>query len=489
MRAKSRDVVVVGAGISGLTCAWHLRRAGRDVLLLDAHDAVGGAIQTERRAGFLLEKGPYNVIVRDPAFEELLEGLGDRVNVVTASEQAKNRYIYRHGRLHAVPTGPVGFLRSPLISFPGRLRAMRGLLVSKRGWQQETTLHEFATRRFGAEVADSIVSAAIAGILAGDTRRLSAYACFPVLRDFDTRSFSPLGRTARRIPAMIRKRRNPQLDRRWKGLVSIDCGLGGLCEAVAEPLGDDVWMKTRVERITTTRPDGGYALQVTNAGGEAQTLHCRQLVLATPARVTSDLLMPHCQEAADELRGIDSASLTVVNLAFRREDVAHPLDGFGFLVPHNEPDFPLMGTLFADSAFPHHAPSNQRLLRVFFGGARMPDVDGRAPDQLVQTACRALRDVLGVRGEPTLVDVCPYPNAIPQYYLDHLERIARFREQVRALPNLHFVGNYLEGVSINDCVKLAKRVAHEVPAVAAEEMSAPTDCQERKEGVCHAVSV
>lgn len=453
------DTVVVGAGISGLTVAWHLQRAGVDVTLLDARPQAGGCIETEQRDGFLLEKGPFNVMVRDPAFEEILDALSDRLKVISASDEAKKRYIYRRGRLHAVPAGPVAFLRSPLLSLPGRLRALRGLVISRRGRAAETTIEEFATRRFGREVADTVISAAVAGILSGDIRRLNAYACFPMLRDFDQKSISPLGRTVRRIPAMIRKKRDPKSRRKWKGLVSIDRGLGGLCHEMAAELGDRFRTEMKVEKLS--RFEGEYV--ITLAGDTSpKELRCRDLVLATPAREAGRLLEPMAREAARLICSIDSASLTVVNLAFRRDEVAHPLDGFGFLVPHNEPEFPLMGALFADSAFPHHAPREFRLLRVFIGGSRTPDVNARSPEELVETARRTLRDVLGVTGEPELVDVCPYPDAIPQYYLDHTDTVARVRGLLAPLSGLHLAGNYLDGVSINDCIKLGKQVAADV---------------------------
>jgi oxygen-dependent protoporphyrinogen oxidase len=455
----TRDVIVVGAGISGLTVAWHLRRAGVDCALLEAGPRVGGSIQTERRAGFLLEKGPFNVIVRDPAFEELLDGVADRSKVVTAAAQAKNRYIYRHGAIHIVPTDPLSLLHTPLLSFGGALRAIRGLFISARGRQAETTLEEFAVRRFGREAADTLVSAAIAGILAGDIRQLSAYACFPVLKDFDQKSFSPLGRTARRIPNMIRKRRNPALRRKWKGLVSIDSGLGGLCAAIADALEPDVYTDCRVAAL---RPkDGGFALTTVGAAGTRE-LHCRRLALATPAHEAARLLEGPAPLAGQLLASIRSASLTVINLGFRRTDIAHPLDGFGFLVPHHETAFPLMGVLWADSAFPHHAPPEYRLLRAFFGGARTPDVMQRDADELVRTAIAALRPLLGITGEPVLVEVCPYPSAIPQYHFGHEAKIARVREAVARVPGLSLAGNYLAGVSINDCIKLGKQVAGEL---------------------------
>ncbi len=459
--ATGCDVAVVGGGISGLTVAWHLHRAGVDVMLLEAQPQVGGAVRTEHRDGFLLEKGPFNVIVRAPEFEELLAGVASRVRVVTASATAKNRYIYRRGRLIRVPTGPISLFTTGLLSTGGALRALRGLFLSARGDGREVTLDEFATRRFGREVADTLVSAAVAGILAGDISRLSAYASFPVLEDFDRKSFTPLGRTLRRVPNMIRKRRNPAERRRWRGLVSLDRGLGGLCDAIAAELGPRIRCAHRVEALVPTA--AGLRVHMSTPGGPADLI-CRRVVLATPARQTAELVAEHAPAAADILSRIESASLTVVNLAFRREHVAHPLDGFGFLVPRNEPDFPLMGVLWADSAFPHHAPPAYRLLRVFMGGARTPDIVQRDPAAVLSTVRSALRDVLDVSGEPVLVDVCPYPDAIPQYTLGHRERIAEVRRSVGAIPGLHLAGNYLEGVSINDCVKLGKKVALEVLA-------------------------
>ena len=456
---EDRDVIVVGGGISGLTVAWHLHRAGIDVSLLEAGDHVGGSIQTEQREGFLLEKGPFNVIVRDPAFEELLSGLADRIKVVTASEQAKNRYIYRHGDIHIVPTNPVKLFATPLLTVGGACRAIRGLFISRRGRRDETTIEEFATRRFGREVTDTLVSAVVAGILAGDISRLSAYASFPMLRDFDRKSISPLGRTARRIPNIIRKRWNPSLQRKWRGLVSIDRGLGGLCEAIADTLGSDLHTGCRVESVRRT--DNGFALSAHDADG-CRELTCRRLVLATPARESARQLEPLAPEASRLLADIESSSLTVVNLAFRRADIGHPLDGFGFLVPRNEPEFPLMGVLWADSAFPHHAPQEFRLLRVFLGGVRTPDVIRRSPGELVHTSCSALSKLLDIRGEPVFTDVCPYPDAIPQYYLGHEQKVAEIRRCVAGVPGLTLAGNYLDGVSINDCIKLGRKVACEL---------------------------
>lgn len=465
---QNADVIVIGAGISGLTAAWHLSRARRRVLLLERQSEVGGAMQTTQRDGFLLEKGPFNVIVRDPSFEELLDGLADRITVVGASKDAHKRYLYRHGAIHAVPTGPHKLFSTPLLSKRGALRALRGLCFSARNRDGEPTIAEFATRRFGAEVSDTMVSAVVAGIMAGDINKLSAYACFPVLRDFDARSISPLGRTFARIPNMLRKRWNPSLQRKWKGLVSVDVGLGGLAAAIANAVDNDAAESNVLTNTTVVGidpPDDSethWRVRFVDESGAQQTATAPHVVLGTSLDAARDLIHPLLPDAAEILANIESSSLVVLNMAFRKSDIAHPLDGFGFLVPHNEPDFPLMGVLFADSAFPHHAPDGMRLLRVFMGGSRTPEILARDTDELNQTARDALRDVLGVSAAPAFVDACPWPDALPQFYRGHAGRIARLREIAGRLPGLHLAGNYLDGVSINDCVKLGKQVGLEV---------------------------
>ncbi|UCG33321.1 MAG: protoporphyrinogen oxidase [Phycisphaerales bacterium] len=457
MDQSPRDVIVVGGGISGLTVAWHLARAGVGVTLLEADHEVGGCMRSEHRDGFLLEKGPFNVIVRDESFEELLTSLSDQVQVVAASKAARARYIYRNGRLIRVPTNPAALVSSPLLSFEAKCRLLRGVLASRRGSDADYTIEDFAVRRLGQEVSDTLVSAAIAGILAGDIRKLSLRACFPSIWSFDRRARSPL---AYALGTPFRKKKGGKRSRRWRGLVSIDRGLGALAEAAGKDLGEGLVTGCRVEALSLR--DNGFGLTCVDDGGAARSWSCRRLVMALPAADAGRLLGTHLPEVGSILDSIVSAPLVVLNLAFKAPDVGHPMQGFGFLVPHNEPDFPLMGVLWADSAFPHHGRVGHRLIRVFIGGTRTPEVLSRSDDELLATASGALRELLQITGEPTLVDVCRYPAAIPQYHLGYVEKIERLRAAASSVNGLHLAGNYLEGVSINDCVRLGRRVAREI---------------------------
>lgn len=465
-----RDVVVVGGGISGLTTAWHLKRAGIDVCLIEAKPNVGGCTTSEKRDGFILEKGPFNVMVRDPNFQALLEAMSSRVNVVTAGPAARARFIYRHNRLHKVPTSPISLATTRLLSFGGKCRMLGGMLVSRRPTGEDETIEQMAVRRLGREVADTMVSAVIAGIFAGDISQLSVGACFPAVGKFDAgaRSLIIHGvRTAMRA----RKSKRGRPKRRWRGLVSIDGGLGALTSALGESLGEDLLCGRRVESVSWSMPGadnpGHYTITFgengtdeKTDGRQGQAIRCRRLVMASPAAETGRLLRDLVPEAAGILNDIESASLVVLNLAYPRAQVGHPMHGFGFLVPHNEPDFPLMGVLWADSIFPHHAPPDHRLIRVFIGGARDPEAPTRSDEALLATAAEGVRDLLSITGEPTLVDICRYTEAIPQYHVGHREKIERVRAAVENQPRLYLVGNYLEGVSINDCVRVGTEMAN-----------------------------
>ncbi|MCP3903902.1 MAG: protoporphyrinogen oxidase [Planctomycetes bacterium] len=453
MTRARRDVIVVGGGISGLVVAWRLRRAGVDVSLLEAGGEVGGCMQSEPRDGLILEKGPFNVLVRDEAFQDLLDACAADVTPVAASEESRARYIMRGGRLHQVPSGPMALLRTPLLSFGAKLRLLRGMIRSRPRSGAETTIAEAASRRLGPEVAETFVSSIIAGVYGGDSAELSLDACLPTIAKLDREARSPLGWAVKR--ARARRREGTTAKRRIKGMISFEGGLRSLAQWLGDQLGANLVTGCPVESVE--RDDDGYTLK---SGDRVE--RCRHLVLATPKETTSRLLRPLAPRASEELDGIEAASLVVLNLAFRRDDVAHPMEGYGFLVPRNEPDMPVMGVLWADSVFPHHAPSGDRLLRVFMGGPRDPEAARRDDQDLLATARGAIDGLLGITGAPTHVDICRWPEAIPQYRIGHTALLERLDETTRPLPMLHLVGNYLHGVSINDCVRDAALAAETI---------------------------
>ncbi|MCH8823974.1 MAG: protoporphyrinogen oxidase [Planctomycetes bacterium] len=450
MTTPQHDVIVVGAGISGLTTAWHLKQAGVDVKILEANAYAGGVMQTQHRDGFLLEKGPFNVLVRDESFEQLLLHFQDKLDPISASgSSGRSRFVLHRSRLCKLPSNPWQFITTPLLSPIGKLRLIRGLLLSRRGTSANRSIDEAAARRFGREVADRLVSALCVGIYAAESKTLSLAGCFHGIAEMDDRLRSPL------ISALTSafKTRRPKR----QGLVSFRNGLSALPKVIAEDLGDDLITNCDTKSIKQTQT--GFEISYIINGGIDEIIRCRHLVLCVGKSAASTLLKSAAPTLASEISSIPTSPLTVLNLGFDRKHIGHPLDGFGFLVPSTEPDFPLLGVLWADSVFPHHAPKGSRLLRVFIRDSHTNEVDTKSDNELVDIAVTSLRNLLQLTGEPTLVDICHWPNAIPHYTLDHVNRVANIERQLQSHANLHLLGNYLHGMSINDCVKNAAQEA------------------------------
>ncbi len=421
-------------------------------------------MRTCRQEGFLLEQGPFNVLVRDPAFEELLSELGDDIEVRQASADAKIRYLYLNNQLVPLPMNPITLVTGGFLSARGKLRVLAEPICARKSKSDDPTIADFAARHFGEEFAQNIVGAMVTGIFAGDINQLSLKACFPSIAELDQnhRSLVLYGLS---IPfRRIGKRKKTR--RKWKGLVSVSGGLGALSAAIGRRLGDAVSTDSQVTGIA--RCSAGYAIDYTKPN-ETHRLSANRLILATAARQSAALISGLGCQVSGELVGllesIKSVPLVVLNLGFREEDVGHDLKGFGFLVPPREQTISSLGVLWASSIFSGHAPAGHHLLRVFVGGSRRPELTEKSDSELVSLVLSELKGLLQIKGRPTLVNTCRYAAAIPQYCRGHTEMVRSITELLGRAPGLHLVGNYLGGVSINDCVRFAKATVHQIMGV------------------------
>jgi len=463
MSEEHCECAVVGGGVSGLATAFYLHKHGCDVRLLEKETTVGGCMRTLCEDGFLLEQGPFNVLVRAPAFQELLDDLAGSLQVEQANASSKMRYLYLGGRLVPLPSGPISLLSSRFLSAGGKLRLLAEPLCARKPANDDPTISDFATRHFGQEFAANVLGAFVRGVFGGDSECLSLKACFPSLAalDRDYRSLLLYGLT---VPfRRIGKPKKPQ--RRWKGLINFAGGLGALSNAIARRLDSAIETGCAVGRLI--RSGDGYSIEYDNAEGP-QLLRADQVILATPVEQAAKLIGgmdgESCSEVGRLLATIESIPMVILNLGFRKEDVGHNLEGFGFLVPPKEKGISCLGVLWASSIFPSHAPPSHHLIRVFLGGTDKSD------DELVALAMEELTDLLQLSGRPVLQNVCRYAAAIPQYYRGHCDTVRRIRQGLDSIPNLHLVGNYLDGVSINDCVRSARNTASEIAGASAESM-------------------
>lgn len=441
----SVDVVVVGAGLSGLVVAYTLRDAGLGVITTEIAERPGGVIGTRERDGFRYETAANSALDDATLFAPLLHSLGIAGERIDASAHAAKRFVVRRGRLQPLPTSPPSLLTSATFSLGAKLRLLREPFVRKRSTQEDESVASFARRRLGGEWLDYAVDPFVSGVHAADPEALSLRAAFPRLHALEQAHGSLLLGQLRRA----RKGLSPPRS------MSFRHGMQTLPDALA----------LRVDVVTGTRtsialaPDAGFAVELASAGA-TRTLRARSVVVSTPADAAAALVAPLAPQAVQHLTAIPYAPVTVVVAAYRREDVAHALDGFGFLVPSRE-QRPILGTLFSSTMFEERAPSGHVLLTTFVGGQRNPQAAAQDDAALRATVDRELAALLGAR-DPMWMDIVRWPRAIPQYTLGHEQRIAAVDQATAHLPTLLFSANWRGGVSVADCVARSRQTAFAV---------------------------
>jgi oxygen-dependent protoporphyrinogen oxidase len=442
------DVAVVGAGISGLTAAFWLALAGRRVTVVEASGYLGGAIVTHREAGFVFELGPNTVLENRPEVGELIRDAGPEGEKIEARPAAGKRFLWKGDALRALPGGPPGFLRTPLFSLRAKLRLFAEPFLPRAPEDAEESIAGFVRRRLGSELLDYAVGPFVSGVYAGDPERLSVR--------WATRRIWELERQhGSLIRGALARRKGPAPG---GAMISFTAGLDTLPRRLAERIGaapgGSVHTGIRVRRVS--RGEDGFRLDL---GDREVAAH--RVVLATPAEVTAELLEEVSDGRSRALAEIPYAPVAVVGLGARREDVEHPLDGFGFLAPRVE-SLRILGCLFPSSLFPGRAPESCVALSAFLGGRTDPGALELHDDDLLGLVRQELGRALGLRGEPKVTVLRRWPRAIPQYELGHGRFIELSKALERDLPGLHIGGNFLYGISVPDCIGNARRVACEL---------------------------
>lgn len=448
-----KSVAIIGAGITGLTAAFYLKRKGVPVTLYEAGDRVGGAIQSIRENGYLAEFGPNTILETSPKVTQLVIDAGLASQRLDPDSRAAARYVVRYQRPIAMPGSPLGFFTTKLFTARAKLAVLREPFVPPRRDGKEESVAEFVLRRLGKEFLDHAIDALVAGVYAGDPYKLSVPQAFPKLGQLEARYGSLIkgqifGARERKRRGEIAKDRAPKF--------SFDAGLQVLPDTLRERLGEAVCLNTTVTRLTQTAD--GWTLDL-RAGGQAARAEHSAVVYAGTAFKLAELevqsALPLRLNTFAEIRYPPVASVV---LGFRREDVTHPCEGFGMLIPKVE-GFKILGTIFSSSLFPNRAPAGHLTLTSYVGGERNPDLALLPPEKLFAITREDLRVLLGVRGKPTFQHSVFYPRAIPQYNVGY----GRFRELMTDIeqkaPGLFFAGHYRDGISLSDTIVSGCKVA------------------------------
>ena len=438
--SASRKTLVIGGGITGLTAAWRLHSAGHRVELLEAGSRVGGMIRTENIDGFLAELGPNTLQENRAETAELLKDLGLDDQRVYAGSVSKNRYILRNGKPVPLPLSPVSLFFGGFFRPSTRLRLLGEPFIRRAPGDTVETMETFVRRRLGQELLDYAVNPFVAGTFAARPPDLAVRYAFPRLHRMEQEHGSLVK------GALFGKRHKPEGGR---GIFSFKDGLQAIPNALAGRLGGAIHTGTRA--VALEKDEKWKATAERN--GESLRIEADTILLALPPQALGDIRITgrSLEERLSLAARLPAPPLSVLFLGYRRDQVRHPLDGFGMLVPEKE-NRKILGALFSSSLFTGRAPDGHVSLTVFIGGSRQPELATKPLPELERLVRGELKELFGVEGEPCVIRHTLWPRVIPHYTVDHGKLIDDLDALESEHRGLHIGGPVRQGVALGDCI-------------------------------------
>ncbi|TYP93300.1 oxygen-dependent protoporphyrinogen oxidase [Fodinibius salinus] len=445
MTNKKSPVAILGAGISGLTTAHVLAQQNVPVTVYEKRDEVGGAIHSTQKDDWLVEEGPNTLMVRTQKVWDFLAELELDERIREANEAAQKRFIIKNGTAVVLPNSLGSFLSTPLFSAGAKLRLLKEPFI-KASAKEDESIADFIERRLGKQPLDYGVNPFVSGIFAGDPKQLSIKHTFSKLWEMEQKHGSL-------VKGMFKKDRSNTSPR--KALISFDGGNQVLPKALATELSGAIQTSTTVTSVTSK--DGGWQVKA-KTGTENITNQHDCVVSTIPAYATTGIFE---NTIFDEFAKLPYAPLSVLALGYKKEQVSHPLDGFGMLVPEVEA-YNLLGCLFSSTLFERRAPEGHHLITCFIGGARNPSLASKPKQKLRSIVTSELDELLGIAGDPLFCHHKFWDKAIPQYEVGYDRFISQMEKIERQQQGLYFDGNYRNGVSVPDCISTGMKTAEKV---------------------------
>jgi oxygen-dependent protoporphyrinogen oxidase len=440
------SIVIVGGGITGLSTAYYLAKAGVPSTLIEKRPRLGGVIQTERIDGCLVEGGPDSFLSAKPWAMELISELDLEGEVIGSNDHLRKTFIRKNGSLvpmpdglqFLIPTRIAPILTSPLLSWRTKARmSMEWFRKPPAAPRPDCSVAEFVAGHYGQEAVDYLAEPLLAGVYGGTPESLGVASVLPRFVELE----SKYGSLSKGILAQRRAAPAPT----QPIFRTLKCGLGSLVDALARSIkGKSKTIHGEVEAIE--RSGQGYRLRVSG-----DWIAASQVALACESHASAHLVRAIDPILADQLAEIPYTSSTVVAMGFDPASFRRPLKGFGFLIPRCERRR-VVACTFMGTKFPFRVPENRILLRCFVGGSS-------DDESLLPAVLEELRDSIGLTGDPIFSRVYRWPLSMAQYTVGHQERVSAIEVRLRLLPGLFLGGNAYHGIGIPDCIRMGRQLA------------------------------
>lgn len=431
-------LAVIGAGITGLVTALAAQKKGIKTDVFERKAEPGGSVKTVSNGDWKLEYGPNTLLLKDREVADFLVELGLHPDTLTANPAAANRFIVRDGVLEPLPDSVYAAIGTDLFGLKAKFRVLKEPFVG-RGTDENETIAGFTERRLGREILDYAINPFVAGIFANNPEDLSVRHAFPALYNLEKEHGSLVwgsiaGRQKRREAGRIARE-----------LISFSEGMQQLPQKIATRL-ETLHYNQQIVKLAREEGDWFLVSRKRTFGPY------KKVVVNSPLYMLGDLAMPMKAEGIRRLREVKYPPLSVIHAGFRKEDVQHTLNGFGFLVPEAE-NRNILGALFSSTLFKGRAPEGHHLLTVFVGGGRQPGHASLPTGELIDLVTAELAELIGVTAHPVFTDHVYWPHSIPAYGPGYDEVLEIIQTAESQNPGLHFAGNFRGGISLPDCIK------------------------------------
>lgn len=433
-------IVIIGAGISGLTLAYELEKAKKPYILLESSSRTGGYINSVKVEKYLLEVGPNSILI-DAALDAFLKELDLTSSIEDAALVNKNRFIYKNGRIQQVPSGPLSFLFSSFFSGKTKRTIFKEIFNTSKTIENES-VYDFFTRRFSKDFTQYTIDPFATGVYAGDIKQLLIEDTFPSLVALE-KEYGSI------IKGVFKKGFGPR-----RRTASLTGGLQTLTNTLASHISN---LSLQTKALSVSRSEsGGLEVSIQKNGLKTETLIADKVVFCGTAFNAAELFKDISHECSSKLNTVKYAPIKAVYAAFKRKDVQHSMAGFGCLYPSVESSF-LAGTIWNSSIFKDRCPEDEVLTTSFIGGMHHPEYTRLNEEEIKKQAITQLKKDLNITGDPTFVYVAGWEKAIPQYDI-HL-KVARKELEAFAGHNIHITSNWTNSISLGECIQSARTLA------------------------------